>query len=197
MADQAKVQFERLTKQIDKFLEDVVFKKIPQAKGVAKKLPPNVKPSYVVLGLVGLICLILMKALGGNALCNLVGFVYPMYRSFKALQTDNKEDDSQWLTYWIVYGFFTTVESVTDLLSGLIPMYYLVKVGFLVWCMAPQTKGAQMIYKKVIEPQLKKGEKHIDEVLKKGEDAVGTGSNIAANMAQAARTHLSTEGEVD
>eukprot|EP00808_Paulinella_micropora_P015809 g19358.t1 len=171
---------DKVVKQIDDFLESVVFKKIPQAKQLVAKLPPPVKPAYVVLGVGGLLVLLILFGFGMNAFSNLVGFVYPMWMSFKALRSANKDDDAQWLTYWIVYGFFTTVESLTDLLMSWIPFYYLIKIGFLIWLMAPQTQGAIMLFKKVIEPNLGKVESKVDAVLKKG----GEGMSSAAAAVQ-------------
>ena len=47
-----------------------------------------------------------------------VGYLYPSYCSFKALQTPSDDDDKQWLTYWIVMAFFTGVESLLDLCTA-------------------------------------------------------------------------------
>lgn len=59
---------------------------------------------------------ILLFVIGGAQLVvSLVGFIYPAYQSFKAISTPNAEDDTQWLTYWVVYAFFNITESVTDL----------------------------------------------------------------------------------
>ncbi len=60
---------------------------------------------------------ILLFVIGGEELIvSLMGFIYPAYMSFKAISTSTKQDDTQWLTYWVVYAFFTMTESVTDVL---------------------------------------------------------------------------------
>lgn len=60
---------------------------------------------------------ILLFVIGGAELIlSLVGFVYPAYQSFKALTTTQTDDDTQWLTYWVVYTFFTLTEEITDIL---------------------------------------------------------------------------------
>jgi receptor expression-enhancing protein 5/6 len=46
-------------------------------------------------------------ALGGAKLVSdLVGFVYPAYASFKAIDSADPNDDTQWLTYWVVFAVF-------------------------------------------------------------------------------------------
>ena len=40
----------------------------------------------------------------------LFGFVYPCYMSFKAIESDAKGDDTQWLTYWMVFAVFSLME---------------------------------------------------------------------------------------
>jgi receptor expression-enhancing protein 5/6 len=53
---------------------------------------------------------------GENLIVNLVGFIYPAYMSFKAISSNTINDDTQWLTYWVVYAFFNITESITDIL---------------------------------------------------------------------------------
>ena len=37
-------------------------------------------------------------------------FAYPAYCSIKALETLNEQDDKKWLTYWVVFAFFSVLE---------------------------------------------------------------------------------------
>lgn len=48
--------------------------------------------------------------------------------SIKAIESSNKEDDTQWLTYWVVYGLFTVVEAFSDIFLFWFPFYYVSKV---------------------------------------------------------------------
>ena len=91
---------------------------------------------------------------GGNALANIVGFVYPLFASFRAIETSSKDDDTQWLTYWVIYSLFSLTESLTDLLFNWIPLYALFKSLFLVWCYHPQYKGASFVYSNLLKPLL-------------------------------------------
>lgn len=51
--------------------------------------------------------------------------------SIKAIESPNKDDDTQWLTYWVVYGFFGIGEFFLDIFLSWFPFYYLFKVGVL------------------------------------------------------------------
>ncbi|KAK6041290.1 TB2/DP1, HVA22 family [Cooperia oncophora] len=53
------------------------------------------------------------------------------------------------LLYWIPFGFFALIDatSISD-----IPAYFLLKTAFLLFLFLPQTKGAVLIFQKVIEP---------------------------------------------
>ena len=80
-------------------------------------------------------CLVLTGILtlvgGAKLLVDLLGFVYPAYMSFKSMDT-NAGDDTQWLTYWIVFSFLSIVETMLSFLTALIPMYFWLKVAIII-----------------------------------------------------------------
>eukprot|EP00002_Diphylleia_rotans_P024186 TRINITY_DN476_c0_g13_i1.p1 TRINITY_DN476_c0_g13~~TRINITY_DN476_c0_g13_i1.p1 ORF type:complete len:146 (+),score=37.03 TRINITY_DN476_c0_g13_i1:68-505(+) len=92
-----------------------------------------------------------------------VDFLYPAYASFLAIESPESGDDSQWLTYWIVYGFMQVIEALFEFILEWIPFYYEIKFLFFVWLQAPRYMGAQYLYEKFIEPFLVKHEKQIDQ----------------------------------
>lgn len=49
--------------------------------------------------------------------------------SIKAIESSVKDDDTQWLTYWVVYGVFSIVEAFSDIFLSWFPFYYAGKVG--------------------------------------------------------------------
>ncbi|CAK4067809.1 unnamed protein product [Aphanomyces euteiches] len=123
---------------------------------------------------------ILLFVVGGASLIsNLVGFVYPAYMSFKALNTDSSTDDTQWLTYWVVYSAFNLTEQITDTLLFWVPMYFFIKIAFLVWCYHPSTLGATTIYESLIKPNLAGHVSQIDAALKQASDAAKKATDLA------------------
>lgn len=92
-----------------------------------------------------------------------MGFLYPVYMSFKTLERPTTPLLRQWLMYWIVYGVFTTCEHISDkifawsaslppsVLIALadargccsavlrrVPFYNPLKLLFLLWCFLPR-----------------------------------------------------------
>ncbi|CAI0546076.1 unnamed protein product [Linum tenue] len=40
--------------------------------------------------------------------------LYPLYASVMAIESPGKEDDEQWLAYWIIYSFLTLSEMLSS-----------------------------------------------------------------------------------
>ncbi|KAJ1975132.1 ER membrane protein DP1/Yop1 [Dimargaris verticillata] len=102
------------------------------------------------IALVGLI--LVFFNIGGNLITNLIGFVYPAWSSFHAIESPGKDDDTQWLTYWTVFGLFNTAEYFSNVLLYWIPFYYVFKLVVLMWLLLPQTRGAEYVYQQYLRP---------------------------------------------
>lgn len=77
----------------------------------------------------------------------------------KALDSPQPQDDVQWLTYWVVFGFFNFIETFVDVILHFVPMYYTFKTLAIVWLMLPQTQGAKVVYTRLLRPLLAQGTK--------------------------------------
>lgn len=53
---------------------------------------------------------------------------YAFLFRIKAIESPNKDDDTQWLTYWVVYGIFSIAEFFSDIFLSWFPFYYMLKV---------------------------------------------------------------------
>ncbi|KAK2177366.1 hypothetical protein NP493_601g00012 [Ridgeia piscesae] len=118
------------------------------------------------------------------------GTLYPAYASYKAVKTKNVKEYVKWMMYWIVFAFFTCIETFADIFVAWIPFYYELKIVFVLWLLSPATKGASIIYRKFIHQQLSKREKEIDSYIAKASDqgysallTIGSrGLNYATNI---------------
>ncbi|KAK3326250.1 TB2/DP1, HVA22 family-domain-containing protein [Apodospora peruviana] len=113
----------------------------------------SVPKAYAVIGLVTLYFFLIVFNLGGQLLTNLAGFVIPGYYSLEALFTVAKHDDTQWLTYWVVFSFFTVIESLVSVVYWF-PFYYTFKFVFLLWLSLPPFKGADIIFRSFMAPTM-------------------------------------------
>ena len=80
----------------------------------------------------------------------LLGVAYPCFMSFLALESDDDDDDKQWLTYWVTFGLVSIVDQYIGFILHFVPFYYFIKMGFLIWLFHPSTRGATFIYNNYI-----------------------------------------------
>jgi len=103
--------------------------------------------------------LIMVNALAAPV-SNLVGWALPAYLSFRAIETPQAEDDIQWLTYWVVFGFFNFLESFAlRAVLYYVPFYYAFKTLFVLWLQLPATRGARTFYLSVLRPVMANAQK--------------------------------------
>jgi len=150
--------------RIDKYLEEEDNQITKTLTLIEQKT--NVKKRYLAFSVVIWVVGYLVFGFAASLLCSFIGFVYPAYKSVKAIESKATGDDTEWLMYWVVYASFNCLEFFSDIVLSWIPFYFLLKCVFLIWCMAPFSyNGSKMIYYKLIRPWVLKNEDKIDEAL--------------------------------
>jgi len=107
---------------------------------------------YLVGGVAFVYFMLIFLNYGGELLSNVIGFALPAYFSLAALESATPTDDTQWLTYWVVFGFFSVVEFWSKQILYWLPFYWLFKTVFVLWLALPQFGGAQTMYHVFIRP---------------------------------------------
>jgi receptor expression-enhancing protein 5/6 len=113
---------------------------------------------------------------------NIVGIVYPAIWSIRAIESKGNDDDKQWLTYWVVFAIFTLIDLFSGFILKFIPFYFFIKLLFLIWCFMPNTRGAILIYDKVIIKLFYRYEDQITKldqtIVKEFESIITTGKEV-------------------
>lgn len=132
----------------------------------------------------------MISAIVSRIVILLFGTLYPAYASYKAVRTKNVKEYVKWMMYWIVFAFFTCIETFTDILLSWFPFYYEIKVILVLWLLSPATRGSSTLYRKFVHPMLTRREQEIDDYInqakEKGYTAVlqlgSKGVNYATNV---------------
>ncbi|CAI0446512.1 unnamed protein product [Linum tenue] len=82
--------------------------------------------------------------------------LYPLYASVMAIESPGKEDDEQWLAYWIIYSFLTLSEMLLQSVLEWIPIWYTAKLVLAAWLVLPQFKGAAFLYERFVREHIRK-----------------------------------------
>ena len=129
-----------------------------------------------------LFIILVFFGIGANTLCSFIGFIYPAYQTVLCIENKNKGDDVQWSVYWVLFSFFSLIETFQGFILYWIPFYFAFKLAFLLWAMLPQTRGAKFLY-----------DSFLKDFLKKSSD---TPSRIDTAMAEAKKSADTTASEL-
>ncbi|KAL5470826.1 hypothetical protein EMCRGX_G028854 [Ephydatia muelleri] len=130
----------------------------------------------------------------------LFGTLYPAYASFKAIRTKSHRDYTKWMMYWVVFAIFQAVETFMDVFVSWMPLYYELKIVFVLWLVLPLTEGAKQLYRVAVHPFLMQREAQIDAGISKlgstGLDALRRVSKEGLSFAATAVVTTAMRGQV-
>lgn len=155
----------------------------------------GVKKTRLVAGVFGGLVLMGLLHFVAEAFTAIAIFAYPAAMTVTAIEADNKADDVHWMTYWMVLALLNTVEILSGgWIRAIVPFYIISKLVLCVWLFLPQTQGATVVYKRVLQPLVafyRQSPLYMQAVdgIKKGADIISKGvssGKASANVAKAA-----------
>jgi receptor expression-enhancing protein 5/6 len=154
---------------------DLLKEKIEKLKKEADQMPllhtieekTGVKAVYIFIGLIVFAFMLVFFGFWAALIANLVGFLYPAFKSMKALDTLEEDDDKQWLIYWSIYGMFILIDDYSTFFISYFPYYYTLKLAFIIWLYFPTTKGAILIYNLFLKSLFEKHHDKFDSIIGK------------------------------
>jgi len=112
---------------------------------------------------------------------NLIGTVYPAFWTIKSIESKT-DDDKRWLTYWVVFGFFTIIDMFSGFILKFIPFYFFFKICFLIILFMPNSHACNIVYKLFVVRVFKTFEQDIDlasvKITKYTKELVSDGANF-------------------
>ncbi|KAJ7324292.1 hypothetical protein JRQ81_017312 [Phrynocephalus forsythii] len=127
------------------------------------------------------------------------GMLYPAYYSYKAVKTKNVKEYVRWMMYWIVFALYTVTETIADVMISWFPLYYELKIAFVIWLLSPYTRGASLIYRKFLHPLLSSKEREIDEYIvqakERGYETMVNFGKQGLNLAATAAVTAAVKGQ--
>ena len=95
--------------------------------------------------------------------------LYPLYASIMAIESPYKEDDQQWLTYWVLYSLVSLMEMAAGPVIAWIPFYTTFKLVIASWLVLPQFRGGIILYERFVSPYLNAATGVTDQKLTDGQ----------------------------
>ena len=94
--------------------------------------------------------------------------VYPGLMSIRAIESEQKQDDKYWLTYWMIFGLMNVAETFLSFVFYFVPYWFYLKPLFFLWLI--KFNGAQILFESVLRELLRKYKPVLLELIKKATD---------------------------
>ena len=147
--DQIKEKIKENTALLDPYASMV-----PVLVDLSAKLEVN--PGFLLSGAGLVLLLILVIVKGWAIMITTITVLYPALKSIRAIESkDGGDDDKQWLTYWMVFGIYSVLDTFFSFVFWFIPYWGIIQPLFFLWLIMPQFNGALTIYEIVLQPVMK------------------------------------------
>lgn len=93
-----------------------------------------------------------------------MGYLHASYTCYKALKSNTSNADlvDKLIAWMVTASFLIVAQNVLDPLLGFwFPMYYLIKLIFVAWLVAPRSKGAVLVFVRYVEPAMNELERSL------------------------------------
>jgi receptor expression-enhancing protein 5/6 len=110
----------------------------------------DIPPNYIVYSLFGSLLLVFMGYMDVH-LTNVIGTILPLYLTVKSIEKPEEGDDRQWITYWGIFIPLCIVDMFIGDYLKYLPLFYFIKLSFLIWMFLPNSKGAKTLHDRVIQ----------------------------------------------
>lgn len=95
----------------------------------------------------------------------LVKTLYPIYATYKAINSGDRDLITFWLIYWIVLSFLAFFETFAEPFLCFVPFYSQIRIILYIWLQIPFINGAIMIFQRVLNPFFAKNREILDAIL--------------------------------
>ncbi|CAG9317282.1 unnamed protein product [Blepharisma stoltei] len=148
----------------DEFIQKIVkfAEGIPAVQEMSKVTGLSVQT--LTFGTLAAIIFFILISICPTTTIILIGGSYPFYFSIKVLESNNINDGKECLKFWFIFGIFSLIDPILDLLLSFLPLYFLLRVGLMVFLFWPQTRGAVILYD-TMKPHMDKYQKKFEDFL--------------------------------
>lgn len=176
LPDKIKAQLKSSTRILDPYAGMVpAFVKVSEAA--------DVNPGLILGALLLLVTIIFVLIQGWTIIITTITVLYPALRSIEAIESAGKDDDKVWLTYWMVFGAFTTIDVFFGFVFYFIPYWDWIRLAFFIWLLLPQFNGSAYLYENIIKKLLKEHKDQVNEWINYTKSAASSAVDAAKEEA--------------
>ncbi|CAK90354.1 unnamed protein product (macronuclear) [Paramecium tetraurelia] len=140
-------QLENLDEIFKRISDD--FSDVAPLQHIAQKF--NVNPGQLVLGIIFVAFTLTIFGAGNLLVKILIGILYPAYMSVQCVKQKDDAKSKMWLSYWVIYLLMFLLDRVMWFaFHDLLQLYFPIKNMTLIWMYYPKTRGAIIIFDKLV-----------------------------------------------